>query len=222
MSALRAVLFDWDGTLVDSAETSFRCYVKLFERYGIAFGRDEFERTYSPDWHRTYTALSLPREKWPEADALWVEHYGREPSRLLPGVREALARLSEAGLAQGIVSSGDGGRVRRELETHGLSALFSAVVCSGDTARRKPDPEPLLLALSRLQVRPEEAAYVGDSPEDVLMARAAGVFVVGIPGGFPNGDALRAAAPDVMAEGLEQATRELLARIPDQASSNSR
>ena len=54
-SALRphpvAVLFDWDGTLVDSAEASYRCYVRLFDSYGIGFDRTRFERTYSPNWH---------------------------------------------------------------------------------------------------------------------------------------------------------------------------
>ena len=58
---LRAVLFDWDGTLVNSAETSFRAYVGLFRELGIAFDREEYRRTYSPNWHRTYEALGLPR-----------------------------------------------------------------------------------------------------------------------------------------------------------------
>ena len=59
---LRAVLFDWDGTIVDSAEASFRCYVRLFESYRIPFDRERFQRTYSPDWYRTYTTLGLPNK----------------------------------------------------------------------------------------------------------------------------------------------------------------
>ena len=197
---------------MDSAEVSFHCYVKVFANYGIAFGRDDFERTYSPDWYRTYTAVALPADRWAEADALWLDHYAGARSCLLPGAGEALGRVAQAGLVQGIVSSGDGVRVRRELETLGLNGLFATVVCSGDTARRKPDPEPLRLALDRLQVPPEEAAYVGDSPEDVLMARAAGVFAIGIPGGFPNRDALRAASPDMTAADLTAAAGLLLDR----------
>ncbi|MFI5184118.1 MAG: HAD hydrolase-like protein, partial [Vicinamibacteria bacterium] len=65
----RAILFDWDGTLVDSAEKSYRCYVQVFSAYGIEYDRDAFERTYSPDWYRTYEAVGVPRERWPEADA---------------------------------------------------------------------------------------------------------------------------------------------------------
>jgi HAD superfamily hydrolase (TIGR01549 family) len=206
----RAVLFDWDGTLVDSAAKSYRCYVRVFAAYGIAFDEETFERTYSPDWYRTYEGVGLPREAWAEADARWIQLYETEPSRLLPGAREALARLAGLGIAQGLVSSGESQRVRREIVALGVASWFGAVVCGGETARRKPDPEPLLLALERLGVAPAEAAYVGDSPEDVEMARAAGAFAVGIPGGFPNRRALEAARPQVLSPDLMSAVDELL------------
>ena len=70
--SLTAVLFDWDGTLADSAEASFRCYVDLFASYNLPFDRDTFQRTYSPNWHRTYAAIGLPRESWDEADSRWL------------------------------------------------------------------------------------------------------------------------------------------------------
>jgi pyrophosphatase PpaX len=210
---LRAVLYDWDGTLVDSAEKSYRCYVKVFSTFGIAFDHASYEKTYSPDWYQTYVAVDLPREHWPEADALWTRFYEQEPSILLPGARAALERLARGGTAQGLVSSGEASRVRRELRTHALEGFFgTAVVCGGETERRKPDPEPLLAGLEKLGVGPAEAAYVGDSPEDVAMAKAAGVFAVGVPGGFPNREGLAAAAPDLFAPTLDAALDSLLAR----------
>jgi len=209
--ALRAVLFDWDGTLVDSAATSYRCYVHVFSAYGIEYDRATFERTYAPDWYRTYEAVGLPRECWTEADARWTGAYERERSALLPGARSALERLTARGLRPGLVSSGDGPRVRRELERHGLARFFGdAVVCGGETRRRKPDPEPLRVALERLGVRASEAAYVGDSPEDVEMAKAAGVVAVGVPGGFPNREALAASTPDLLAPSLDAALDALI------------
>lgn len=207
---VRAVLYDWDGTLVDSAETSFRCYRSAFAALGVAFERADFERTYSPDWYRTYVAIGLPEARWPEADELWLERYRGQASELIPGARDALARVEGRGLTQGLVSSGDGGRVRRELLALQVEPFFAAVVCGGETARRKPDPEPLRLALERLGVMPADAAYVGDSPEDVEMARAGGVHSVGIPGGFPNRAALLAAAPDLLASNLAEAVDTLL------------
>ena len=207
---LRAVLYDWDGTLVDSAETSFRCYQGVFNAFGISFERADFERTYAPDWYRTYVSMGLRRERWAEADAAWLEHYRRQRSGLVPGAREALTRVSESRRAQGLVSSGDAGRVRREMASLGVEGFFAAVVCGGETTERKPDPAPLLLALRHLGVAPAEAAYVGDSPEDVEMARAAGVFSVGVPGPFPNREALLAAAPDVVAGSLGAAVERLV------------
>jgi phosphoglycolate phosphatase len=208
---LRAVLFDWDGTLVDSAEKSFRCFVDVFASFGLPFDWARFQATYSPEWTRTYEAVGLPRDSWEEADRLWLAGYARETSFLVPGAVDALRRLDERSLALGIVSSGDGGRVRGELETLGVARYFRTVVCGGEASRKKPFPDPLLLALSRLGLRAEDAAYVGDSPEDVEMAQAAGAFSVGIPGGFPNRPALEASRPDVFSESLAAAVERLLA-----------
>ncbi len=207
---LRAVLFDWDGTLVDSADVSFRSYVALFESFGIAYGSEDFQRTYSPDWYRTFEAMGLPRESWGDADARWLGLYAREPAAMLPGSRACLLRLRDAGLGQGLVTSGTRSRVEADLERLGVASLFGVVVCGGDTPKRKPHPEPLLAGLQGLGVSAPQAAYVGDSPEDVQMARAADVFAVGIPGAFPNGAALRESRPDLLAPSLDEAVSALL------------
>jgi pyrophosphatase PpaX len=207
---LRAVLFDWDGTLVNSAEASYRCYVRLFESFGIVFDRSSFERTYSPNWYRTYVDMGLAESCWAEADARWLDYYAQEESRLIPGAEQALRRVRDAGLRQGLVTSGERQRVARELTSLDLDGYFSAVVCAEDARMKKPHPEALLIALERLSVRADEAAYVGDSPEDVAMARTAGVYAVGIPGGFPNREALRAAGPDLLAEDLAEAVSALV------------
>jgi HAD superfamily hydrolase (TIGR01549 family) len=204
------VLFDWDGTLADTAEVSFQVYVALFEAYGIAYGRADFERTYSPDWYRTFEAMGLPRARWPEADERWLELYARRRSRLLPGAADALRLLERRGLRRGLVTSGTRSRVESDLERLQVGRFFDVVVCGGDTANRKPHPEPLLVALDRLGIPPREAAYVGDSPEDVTMARAAGVYCIGIPGAFPNRAALAAARPDQLSESLDAALREVV------------
>jgi HAD superfamily hydrolase (TIGR01509 family) len=182
----------------------------VFSLHGIKYDRAEFERTYSPDWYRTYEQVGLPPESWSDADARWNVCYETEPSLLVPGARAALERLRSAGLVLGVVSSGDAARVRGEMETLGVAALFATAVCGGETARRKPHPEPLLVALEQLGLSPAESAYVGDSPEDVTMARAAGAYAVGIPGGFPNRQALAASAPDLLVPSLAAAVDALI------------
>jgi HAD superfamily hydrolase (TIGR01549 family) len=210
---LEAILFDWDGTLVNTGEASYRCYVKLFGSYGIPFDRGAFERTYSPNWHLTYSALGLPTESWAEADARWLEHYCQEEVVLIEGARDALVRVREAGLRAGLVTSGDSQRVRRELAGLAVAELFQVLVCAEDTVQRKPRPEPLLLALDKMRLAPGAAVYIGDSPEDVQMAQAAGVRAVGIPGGFPNRDSLAAARPDVLAPTLAVALDRVLGTV---------
>jgi HAD superfamily hydrolase (TIGR01549 family) len=211
-SQIDAVLFDWDGTLVDSAEVSFRCFESMFQGYGIAFDRAAYAATYSPNWHRTYTAVGLPPERWSEADARWVEGYCRETIPLIDGARDAVSRLSAAGLAVGLVTSGDRVRVERELAAHGLDTVFRVLVCGPDTANKKPHPEALLIALARLGVPPGRAVYVGDSPEDVEMARNAGAWSIGVPGGFPNTEALARSKPDLLAARLGDAVDALIGR----------
>lgn len=207
---LRAVLFDWDGTLIDSAESTFRAYSRLFQGFGLPFERADFERTYSPDWRRTYVGVGLPRDRWADADAEFVRLYAEAPPGLLPGAADALGRLAAAGLRLGVVTSGDRRRVEADIARTGLDGLFASLVCGTDLRHKKPHPQGLLLGLGELGVEPREAAYVGDSPEDVEMARAAGALSLGVPGGFPNREALVASRPDVLTDSLAEAARALV------------
>ena len=209
-SDLRAVLFDWDGTLVDTAEASYRCYVQTFRDFGIPFDRDTYKATYSPDWHFTYRTLGVPEERWPEADRLWLNYFACEEAALIEGAAEALRALTDRGMLLGIVTSGGRARVAKELTLHEVAEHFAHVVCGDDGPRRKPHPDALQHALEKLRVHPREAAYVGDSPEDVQMAKAAEVFSVAVPGRYPNTDALLAASPDLVARDLGEAVRKLI------------
>ena len=94
-----------------------------------------------------------------------------------------------------------------------LTTLFGARVCGGDTAQRKPHPAPLQLALRRMRLDPRVCVYVGDSPEDLQMARRAGVRAIGVLGPFPTEKRLRAEQPELLLENLArlpQALREFV------------
>src|SRR5438876_12339854 len=103
----------------------------------------------------------------------------------MAGARNVLARLRDAHYL-GLVTSGDRDRVTRQLREFRLTKLFTARVCSGDTLRKKPHPEPLRLALRQMQLDPSACIYVGDAPQDVEMARRAGVSAIGVCGRFPT------------------------------------
>lgn len=202
-------MFDWDGTLVDTAEATYRCYERVFESFGIAFDRDVYARSYSPNWYHTFRQIGLPEEQWSLADERWLAHFACERVELMAGVHEALADLHARDVAAAIVTSGTRDRVTREMHAHGVAVRFRECVFGSDVTSKKPHPEALLLCLSRLGVAAAETVYIGDSPEDVAMAKAAGVFSIAIPGGYPNRESLQAAQPDVMAASLRDAIQIL-------------
>ena len=148
---VRAVIFDWDGTLVDTAEASYRCYVRLFDELGVAFDREAYARTYSPNWYHTFRQLGLPEERWPHADTLYLVSALRQLVGY-PGVeiavasaRGALDELASHGIDAAIVTSGSRERVTREIRSHGLADVIRECVCGSDVAQKKPHPAALHL-----------------------------------------------------------------------------
>jgi HAD superfamily hydrolase (TIGR01509 family) len=202
-SVLECVLFDWDGTLLDSFEADAQAYIHMFAALGLKWSMAELKRHYSPNWHHVYRAARLPRAKWDEADRLWMKFYGTHQPELQPGARRVLSAL-ERRFILALVSSGSRARVRRQLREHELTAMFRTKVCSEDAPRRKPHPAPLRLALDRLRLSPEVCVYIGDAPEDIQMAHRAGMRAIGVLGGSPVPERLRAASPDATIETIRE------------------
>jgi HAD superfamily hydrolase (TIGR01662 family) len=157
------------------------------------------KRHYSPNWHNVYRAAHLPRAKWEEADRLWRFFYRKQQPKLQPGARRVL-RMLDRRFKLALVSSGSRSRVRKQLREHNVSAMFLAKVCSEDAPRRKPHPAPLRMALDKLRALPQTCVYIGDAPEDIEMAHRAGVRAIGVLGGSPVPERLRAASPDATIE----------------------
>jgi len=196
-SPLRIVLFDWDGTLLDSYHADAQAYLRMFEAMGIRWGMAELERHYSPDWYRVYRAARLPCSRWKQADRLWRSFYRQQNPALLPGARAVLRELSQR-YTFDLVTSGNRARVTRQLRQFRLTSLFAVCVCSEDTSRHKPHPAPLFEAVRRLRLGLAECIFVGDAPEDVEMARRAAMRVVAVLGPLPTHDRLHAARPDAL------------------------
>ena len=208
---LHGVLFDWDGTLLDSYHADSQAFLAMFRAMGVDWGLPELERHYSPDWYAVYRAAKIPEKRWSEADRVWREFYAKHPSKLMAATRRVLAQLNKRHKL-GLVSSGDRDRVSRQLREFRLTRVFRTRVLGGDTEQKKPNPAPLLKALKEMKADPGDCVYVGDTPEDVEMARAAGVRAIAVLGPFPTEKRLRAVKPEILLEGLEklpQVLREL-------------
>lgn len=211
----RVVLFDWDGTLLDSFLADTRAYLAMFSALGIEWTSKDLDRHYHPDWYRVYRAARLHRSRWDDADKLWRQAYAREKPKLLPGTRVVLRALAKR-FRLALVTSGDGDRVRRQLQDLRLAEMFTACVCSEDAVHRKPHPAPLRRALELLHVEPSECVYVGDSPQDMEMAQRAGVRAIGVLGPFPTERGLRAARPAILLDSVKDLPRYLV-QMPQNA-----
>ena len=209
--SLRAVLFDWDGTLLDSYHADAHAYLQMFRALGIPWGLQELEKHYSPDWHNVYRAAGIPQERWAEADRLWRASYRDHRPLLQRGANRVVHSLARK-YRLGLVTSGSGVRVRRQLRAFGLDRLFAVLVFGDEVPRRKPHPAALRLALRLIGVEPAACVYVGDAPEDVAMARRAGIAAVGVTGHSPLPQRLRDSRPDALIDRIT-ALPGLLARL---------
>src|SRR3981189_170829 len=120
-SVLKCVLFDWDGTLLDSFEADAQAYIRMFAALGMKWSIAELKRHYSPNWHHVYRAARLPRAKWEEADRLWMKFYRTHQPELQPGARRVLSAL-ERRFILALVSSGRPMSVRLILREHEVAA----------------------------------------------------------------------------------------------------
>ena len=198
---IRGVLFDWDGTLIDSYHADSSAYLGLFETLEVPWGLAELNEHYSPDWYAVYRAAGIPKHRWDEADGIWRANYAKHQPKLIPGARRVLGQLARRHKL-GLVTSGDRDRVGRQLREYQFTKHFRVRVCGGDLAEKKPHPAPLLLALRKMRLRAEECVYVGDTRQDMEMSRAAGVRTIGVLGPFPTEKQLRAAKPEFLLKRL--------------------
>jgi len=203
-ATISVLLFDWDGTIVDSAQLGLNAYQKAFAELNVTFSLEIYEASYSPNWYLTYEALGLPKDKWARADHLWRFHYDQDTPAIIEGAAETLVSMRGLGYRLAVVTSGNVERVRREANQLALIDLFELFVCHEDITQRKPDPEGLQIALSRLKSQPEDCAYVGDAPEDIQMGKAAGILTVGVRSNYPSHARMLSLSPDIYVESLTE------------------
>ncbi|MDA1264445.1 MAG: HAD-IA family hydrolase [Planctomycetota bacterium] len=200
MSSLEAVLFDLDGTLLDSIDLIVASFEHTLREADLAprsrqqilaeIGRPLL-RVF-PEWsgapQRTQELIAIFRE--------WNLDHHDELARPFPGVVDAVAQLRSAGMRMGVVTSKLSDSARRGLALCGVEDAMEVLIACDDVERHKPDPLPVLLGCERLGVAPERCAYVGDAVVDLLAGRAAGVQTAGVGWGSETAHELLAHEPD--------------------------
>ena len=196
---LRAVLFDLDGTLIDSIGLIVAAMHYAFEGFDgtvpadsawmAGIGTPLFKQLAL--YARSPEELEILRERYRAYQFLHHDNVIKE----YPGTTAVLESLRARGLAMGIVTSKGDELAKRGLELTGLARFIDVVIGADSVTKYKPEPEPVLLALERLDVRVDEAVMIGDSPHDISSGNAAGVATVGVLWGPFTRDQIAAARP---------------------------
>ena len=196
---LRALLFDLDGTLIDTAPEIAQALNRTLAWLGQPAADPERVRGWIGDGARALLDKALER---PSDEKTW-QHFAFEyaaacgqASRLYPGARAMLERLHERGVKLAVLTNKEARFAHKLLALHDITAHFDLLVAGDSLPFRKPDPRVVMHALEALQVEPNEAAFVGDSITDVRTARAAGVRAWVVTHGYPNGLFEGADVPD--------------------------
>ncbi|MCI0683727.1 MAG: HAD family phosphatase [Gemmataceae bacterium] len=214
-----AVIWDVDGTMVDTAELHYQAWCVLAREIGRPFTRADFTATFgwrNPEiipklWgihdESEVAALGDRKELYYRAEA-------KKGVALLPGVQQLMEALGAAGFRQAVGSSAPRHNIDLILDITKVGQHAQAIVSMEDTRRGKPDPEVFLLAAQRLGVEPGRCLVIEDAPVGVMAAKAGGMRCVAVTcvGHHPV-EKLHAAGADLVAPTLEQVAVEQIREL---------
>jgi beta-phosphoglucomutase len=218
----RAVIWDVDGTLVDTAELHFRAWMALAAELNKPFDRADFGATFglrNPEILRQlfdtrYTETQVA--ELGERKESFYRALARAGVGLLPGVGRLLESLREAGFVQAIGSSAPRANLDLILDLTGTAPFFSAVVSMEDTSRGKPDPQVFQLAATRLQTLPAHCVVMEDAPAGVVAAKAGGMKCIAVTYVGPHSkDSLRNAGADQVVQTFGELTAASVRSLVD-------
>ncbi|WP_201351916.1 phosphoglycolate phosphatase [Hydrogenimonas urashimensis] len=209
----KAILFDLDGTLIDSAPDLASALNATMKALGRMPYSEETVRGWVGNGARVLVTRALsgsreitegPDEKaLKEALAIFMEAYREricERTLLYPDVRETLKSLKKRGFTMAVVTNKPSLFVKPILEKLAIAEFFALTLGGDDLPRKKPDPMPLLSACERLETRVEETVMVGDSSNDIVAAKRAGMQSVGVTYGYNYGEEIAKQHPDAVVE----------------------
>lgn len=209
---VRAVLFDLDGTLVDTFE-AFHVMVndilRRFNKPGRSFSENarlvgKTSRAIVETIARETGLNTSLRELSEIMVGEWINTYMPRYGRLYPDALQTLEELKKRGYLLAVVSNTSREELPNYLNSFKIAGFFNATVSAGDAEKPKPSPEPVLKAVKKLNVKPEEAVMVGDRPEDVESGRAAGAYTVAVLRGVRPRVELEAAKPHFIVDTLSE------------------
>jgi beta-phosphoglucomutase len=217
MASDYAVIWDVDGTLVDTAEAHFQAWVELAGQIGRPFTRADFTATFgrrNPEIIPQVFGSQYNEQEIVDLGYRKEELYKdavRQGVTLLPGVQTLLEALHAAGFKQAVGSSAPRGNLDLILELTRTARFFDAVVSMEDTHRGKPDPQVFQMAAARLGVMPSHCVVMEDAVAGVQAAKAGGMKCIAVSFvGHHSDDGLRKAGADLVVKNLDAVSLEII------------
>jgi phosphoglycolate phosphatase len=207
---MRLIVYDLDGTLVDTLEDITASANHMLERLGLPPIPASDVRGYVGRGVRELVTRCLGTEDGEHLERglrLYREHYGRhllDRSRLYPGARETLEHFKRLGRAQAVITNKPDPYSTQILAGLGVEGYFTAIIAGDTQYPKKPDPASLRALMERSGAAPGETVFIGDSPVDVETGRRAGVLTVAVTHGLADVRELAEAAPEVTVAGFAE------------------
>jgi len=207
---LDAVIFDLDGTLLDSVGIYFEIVRNVLDRFGFPQVSMDLIREAAKDsgfeWARILPESALVKQPGLRTQIQSVVEEVYRPlfeiqAKPMPGMRSIVENLVAAGFKLGIVTSTPrehAGFKLKKLKQNDSLSQFGAIVTTSDVARQKPDPDPMIECCRQLDVKLENSVYIGDSRSDIQSGRAAGMKTIAVLSGFDDLHALSREFPDAV------------------------
>ena len=185
---IRAIIFDFDGLILETEGPAYRSWEEVYQRFGMALPFSTWSTIIGTSHGKFDPRLELEKQVKSEVDWEAVEA-GRQAREYAliegletqPGVKGYLEDARRLGLKTGVASSSSGKWVRGHLTRLGLMDFFACICASDDVQHTKPDPELYRCVLRGLEVKAEEAIALEDSPNGIHAAKLAGIYCVAVP-----------------------------------------
>ena len=207
---IKAIIFDLDGTLVAMKLKSREAKEKFIQKIKEAGFDVKLLNPSMPSESMIQllvTKYGISRDLLMRVLDECFQPYELEAAaeaELRPGAKEVIPKLKEIGYRLGVASNNGRMGVRLALEKLGILDYFDVIVARGDVDKMKPDGSPISECVRRLGVKPKETVYVGDAVIDIMAAKKAGVYAIGILGGFDSRETLEKNKPDYIIENLSE------------------
>jgi HAD superfamily hydrolase (TIGR01509 family) len=192
---LKAILFDHDGTLVDSEVTHFQIWKDILKKYDVGLTQQDYKASHSGTptprnaeiMVKKYHLKIVPTELAEEKEKLTHEFLSENTFPLMPDSRATIEYFYSSGLKLGVVTGAGRFGVKSTLQGHQIEKYFDVITTGEDVTKSKPDPAVYLLAMKNLGVKPDECVAIEDTENGIRSAIAAGLICCAVKNDYSAG-----------------------------------